>query len=196
MANYLKNVEPCVRQNRKVFAKLVEEDGADNKELSKAGKKIIQQYTDRMLTSPPFLPFLPPFLLSSLLYLPPFLTILDTWHFIRINILLALDQIRDASDTHAFAQYVAKLDHAIRWQTPKWKGIVWRAVLYSGFELFMMACKGRLALGSLLPLNVPPTVPFVRPLVPFVPPRPPVESLLFLPSLLLFLSAFLVLSSS
>jgi hypothetical protein len=101
----------------------------------------------------------------------------ENWYCTRINLLLALDHLilpptatNPASPPPSslpypteYADYAKLLNECILYQTPKWRGKVYRGALHSPLEIFAYLFKRRFFIPSFTSTSVDPTGAFWKP---------------------------------
>ena len=107
LKNYLKNVNGMLENFNELALRENLTSLQPNKRLTERGVQIMQKYTAG-----------------------------KNWYCTRVNLLLALDLIKDEN-----ASYAKQLKACIGWQTPKYSGKVYRGALLSVCEIFVMAYK-------------------------------------------------------
>lgn len=83
------------------------------------------------------------------------------WWCTRINLLLAADMLDSAHPEYSI--FVKQLKCCIGWQTPKFKGYVYRGALHSPLEIFVFAFKRRFYIPSFTSSSVYPERCFYTP---------------------------------
>lgn len=84
----------------------------------------------------------------------------ENWWCTRINLLLATDLLTD--EHPEYADFAKQLKCCIGWQTPKWKGYVYRGALHCPLELFVFAFKRRFYIPSFTSSSIDPNALFAN----------------------------------